>query len=296
MMKPEYRTGRTVVLSPVSEQCIRAFEKGLRIKTGMSAGADISDSSQAATASAGALRSFFLDGPAGRLEALLNAGQADSPYAVLVCHPHPKGGGTMHNKVVYHAAKTFSGLGWPVLRFNFRGTGLSEGEHDGRAEVEDVRSALDWLASEFKRPIVAAGFSFGSAMGLKATSNYADDQVRIAGFAALGLPTAAEGRHYTYPFLPTCTFPKLFLSGDRDQYAPAEQIREIVATAVEPKRLVLIPGADHFFTGHLPAMRSALDEWLQDTFPEDAILKDTFLNKRGEGDDFQSPSRSSNQG
>jgi uncharacterized protein len=237
----------------------------------MSLGADISVSTQPTSATAGALRSFFLDGPAGRLEALLNAGHPEAPYAVLLCHPHPKGGGTMHNKVVYHAAKTFSSLGWPVLRFNFRGTGLSQGEHDGRAETGDVRTGLDWLTNEFKKPIVAAGFSFGAAMGLKTASHYP----YVAGFAALGLPTAAEDRHYHYPFLPGCAFAKLFLSGDRDQYAPVAQIREIVATAVEPKRLVLVPGADHFFTGHLPAMQTALSEWLRDTFTN------TLLDGRG---------------
>src|SRR5580700_1722279 len=87
-----------------------------------------------------------LRGPAGRLEALLNTGREDAPFAALVCHPHPSGGGTMHNKVVYHAMKALSSVGLPVLRFNFRGTGLSEGEHDhGRGEQDDVRAALDWL-------------------------------------------------------------------------------------------------------------------------------------------------------
>jgi alpha/beta superfamily hydrolase len=168
----------------------------------------------------------------------------------------------MHNKVVYHATKVFLGLGWPVLRFNFRGTGLSEGEHDGRAEVDDVRAGLDWLSAEYGKPIVAAGFSFGAAMGLRAA--YGDDRVR--GFAALGLPTHAEGRNYTYPFLPECGFPKLLLSGDRDQYAPVEQLQAVFAEAAEPKRLELIPDANHFFIGHLSAMQEALGEWLNDTF------------------------------
>jgi alpha/beta superfamily hydrolase len=210
-----------------------------------------------------AIRSFFLDGRAGRLEALLNEGRPDAPFATVLCHPHPKGGGTMHNKVVYHAMKTIHGLGWPVLRFNFRGTGLSDGEHDGRAEADDVLTALDWLAADYKLPIVAAGFSFGAAMGLKAASTYPG----IRGFAALGLPTHAEGRDYTYPHLPECTFPKLFLSGDRDQYAPAAQLTAIADSAPEPKRLVFIPGADHFFTGHLSAMQAALGQWLDFTFP-----------------------------
>src|ERR1700733_15427575 len=110
-----------------------------------------------------------LHGPAGRLEALLNTGREDAPFSALVCHPHPSGGGTMHNKVVYHAMKVLSSVGLPVLRFNFRGTGLSEGEHDqGHGEQDDVRAALDWLEQNFKRPILFAGFSFGSGVGLRA--------------------------------------------------------------------------------------------------------------------------------
>jgi alpha/beta superfamily hydrolase len=224
-------------------------------------------STQPQTHSPAAIRSFFLDGPAGRLEALLNEGRSDAPFATLLCHPHPLGGGTMHNKVVYHAAKVFMSLGWPVLRFNFRGTGLSEGAHDGLLEADDVRAGLDWLTSEFRKPIVAAGFSFGSAMALKAAGTWRHDQVEIRGFAALGLPTRAEGRDYLYPHLATLAFPKLFLSGDRDQYAPAAQLKSVVDAAAEPKQLVLIDGGDHFFTGHLPAMQAALGQWLKQTFP-----------------------------
>ena len=209
------------------------------------------------------IRSFFLDGPAGRLEALLNAGAPSATHAGLICHPHPLGGGTMHNKVVYRAAKVFSGLGWPVLRFNFRGVGLSQGEHDGRAEARDVTAALDWLAASFRKPIVAAGFSFGAATGLKAASVRED----VAGFAALGLPTHAEGREYRYPYLEACHFPKLFLSGDRDQYAAMDELRAVVDAAPEPKQLVTIGGADHFFTGQLEAMQAALGTWLRECFP-----------------------------
>jgi alpha/beta superfamily hydrolase len=212
-----------------------------------------------------AIRSFQIGGPAGYLEALLNEGHPDAPFAALMSHPHPKGGGTMHNKVVYHAAKVFSSLGWPVLRFNFRGTGLSEGAHHGSHEDEDVRAALDWLTAEYQKPIVAAGFSFGAAMGLKACSTYPG----IQGFAALGLPTDAEGRTYSYPYLAGCLFPKLFLSGDRDQYAPIDHLRSVVAAAPEPKQLVTIAGADHFFLGYLPAMQSALAGWLRQTFLPD---------------------------
>ena len=232
----------------------------------MTASTDKSVFSEAnAPAAPSAIRSFYLQGPAGRLEALLNEGRPDAPFATLICHPHPLGGGTMHNKVVYHAAKVFSGLGWPVLRFNFRGTGLSEGKHDGRVEIEDVHAGLDWLRQEYGKPIVAAGFSFGAAMGLKACC----EDPAIRGFTALGLPTHADGRDYTYPYLASCTFPKLFLSGDRDQYAPAAQLSAIADSASEPKQFVLIPNADHFFAGHLPAMQAALGKWLNSTFLPD---------------------------
>src|SRR5579863_4042745 len=101
-----------------------------------------------------AVRNVELAGPAGRLEALLNTGAPKAEFAALVCHPHPKGGGTMHNKVVFHAMKVLNdpewGFGFPVLRFNFRGTGLSAGAHDGEAEAGDVAAALDWLENAYK--------------------------------------------------------------------------------------------------------------------------------------------------
>src|SRR5438876_10726132 len=115
------------------------------------------------------IRALFLSGPTGRLEALLNAGSENATHAGLVCHPHPLHVGTMHNKVVFHAMKALNSFGFPVLRFNFRGTGLSHDRHDeGRGEAEDVRSALDWLDKEFHLPIIFAGFSFGAAVGLQA--------------------------------------------------------------------------------------------------------------------------------
>jgi len=103
------------------------------------------------------IRSLFLQGPAGQLEALLNEGAESATHAALVCHPHPMFGGTMHNKVVFHAMKALNGFGFPVLRFNFRGAGLSQGEHDeGLGEVEDVRTGLQWLRDRFHLPIIFA--------------------------------------------------------------------------------------------------------------------------------------------
>lgn len=206
------------------------------------------------------LRSIDLHGPTGRLEALLNEGMPDSPYAVLVCHPHPLGGGTMHNKVVYHAMKVFQGLGMPVLRFNFRGTGLSEGAHDhGVGEREDVRAALDWLESAYHKPLLVAGFSFGAAVSLAAAYN----DPRVKALIGLGIPTRAEGRDYTYGFLSACEKPKLFISGDHDQYGPRAQVEAIVQNAATPKELHFIPQADHFFVGKLDTMQAAIRSWVE---------------------------------
>ena len=204
-----------------------------------------------------------LHGPAGRLEAVLNTGLDNAPYAALVCHPHPPSGGTLHNKVVYHAMKAFSSFGLPVLRFNFRGVGLSEGVHDhGHGEQDDVRAALDWLDLNLRKPILFAGFSFGSNVGMRACCN----DPRVSGIVALGLPVEAEGRRYSYKYLPTCTQPKLFLSGGADIYGPREIVEQVVATAPEPKKLVFIDDADHFFLGKLPLMQAALKEWLAEHF------------------------------
>lgn len=211
-----------------------------------------------------------LRSPAGRLEAVLNSGRPDAPYAVLLCHPHPKGGGTMHNKVVYHAMKAFTSLGLPVLRFNFRSVGLSEGTFDhGLGEQEDVLAALDWLEQDLDLPILSAGFSFGSYVSLRA--NCGDR--RVKGSLALGLPIRAEGRDYSYEFLAECAQPKLFISGDHDQYGPRNLIERVVSLAPEPKQLVWIQGADHFFQGvpespapKLSRMQQEITSWLERQF------------------------------
>jgi alpha/beta superfamily hydrolase len=205
------------------------------------------------------IKSFFLPGPAGRLEALLNEGRAGASHAALVCHPHPLFGGTMHNKVVYHAMKTLHSFGFPVLRFNFRGAGLSEGEHDrGEGEVDDVRAALNWLDSEFHLPIVFCGFSFGAATGLQA----ACDDPRVKGMISLGTPIAVEDRGYSYSFLKDCAKPKLFVSGSLDKYSPYAALQRVVELTPEPKQLVVVEGADHFFEGHLQEMQAAIHAWI----------------------------------
>jgi uncharacterized protein len=218
------------------------------------------------------IRSLFLAGPAGRLEALLNAGLANATHAAVVCHPHPLFGGTLHNKVVFHTMKALNSFGFPVLRFNFRGTGLSEGEHDhGRGEVDDVRTALDWLDAEFHLPLIFAGFSFGAAVGLRAACP--DARVKIA--ISIGTPVAPVAsddsddselpRTYSFDFLRTCAKPKLFISGSRDPFGPRQKLEALVASAADPKKLVLIDSADHFFAGRLHELRQSIEIWVERT-------------------------------
>jgi alpha/beta superfamily hydrolase len=209
-----------------------------------------------------AIRSFFLNGPAGQLEALLNAGSPNATHAALVCHPHPVYGGTLHNKVVFHAMKAINSFGVPVLRFNFRGAGLSQGAHDhGAGEIDDVRTALDWLDHEFHLPIIFAGFSFGAAVGLRV----ACPDERNPAIISLGTPVSPiDNRSYDYDFLRTCTKPKLFVSGSRDQFATKAKLEALVSSLPEPKKLVIIEAADHFFEGRLREMREAIELWLRD--------------------------------
>ena len=204
-------------------------------------------------------RTLFLNGPAGRLEALLwTSPQEEPPRVAVVCHPHPLFGGTMHNKVVFQVAKTLHQHGIPVLRFNFRGAGLSEGKHDkGRGETGDVRAALDYLAKEFPgKPILLAGFSFGSYVGLRVGC----EDSRVTELVGLGIPVNDSD----LSFLIECEKPRLILQGGRDQYGARERVESLFARMPEPKKLVFVEGADHFFAGKLPQMGRALSEWLDE--------------------------------
>ena len=217
-------------------------------------------------AQSSSIRSLFLDGPAGRLEALLNTGAERATHAALVCHPHPLYGGTLHNKVVFHAMKALNNFGYPVLRFNFRGAGLSQGEHDhGIGEVDDVRTALDWVDRECHLPMIFAGFSFGAAVGLRV----ACADARVAAVIGLGLPVdAIDDRVYDFEFLRGCMKPKLFVSGDRDQFGPRAKLQRVVEALPEPKKLVIVEGADHFFEGRLRELREAIETWIKESVPD----------------------------
>ena len=200
-------------------------------------------------------------GPAGRLEGIYRpASEAASggppPGSAVVCHPLPTHGGTMHNKVVFRAAKAFERAGWSVLRFNFRGVGRSEGSFtDGIGEAHDVSAALDWLAARSPgAPLAVGGFSFGSVAGLPVGAR----DERVARLVGIGVPVD----RFPFERLASTSKPKLFVQGDRDEHGPVERLRARLARVALPRELVVIEGADHFFTGLLDELEGAIAKWL----------------------------------
>jgi uncharacterized protein len=195
----------------------------------------------------------------GQLEAILKEPRTGPPKGVaLVLHPHPLGGGTMHNKVVFRAAAALNDARLITLRLNFRGVGQSTGEHDeGRGERDDARAGLDYLAANYSGlTITLCGFSFGARVGLDVGIN--DDRVRFL----IGIGTPLE--KYDFSFLQACRKPLLLVHGEHDEFGDAERLRQL-ATELEQKtqvRLVVIPGAGHFFEGHLDELKAAITTWL----------------------------------
>jgi alpha/beta superfamily hydrolase len=196
------------------------------------------------------IESLFLDGPAGRLEALLEEPgfeecDGEPREAALVCHPHPQHGGTMHNKVVYRIARGLRSAGAVVLRFNYRGVHLSEGEYaHGEGELEDARAALAYLRGRYPGlPFTLAGFSFGSRIVLKLGC----EGIGARRVIAVGFPTTYKDRS----FLEGCTVPKVFVQSTRDQYGPISELEPLVAALPEPRKLIVVEAGDHFFAGSL---------------------------------------------
>ena len=204
-----------------------------------------------------------IPGPAGALEALLewNPEAAAAGLSAIVCHPHPLYGGTMHAKVVFRAAKAALQLGVPVLRFNFRGVGASEGDYDhGLGEREDVAAALDYLALRMPRtPVCMMGFSFGSWAGLAAGA--ADP--RVSALIGLGLPAA-----WSFDFLRGVTKPKLIIQGTQDVYGPRPTVQALFDRLDEPKRLYWVEGADHFFTQRLEEVQTVIRGFLKEVLDD----------------------------
>ncbi len=207
---------------------------------------------------------LFITAPHGRLEAILKEPRADGAAqprgAALVLHPHPLHGGTMHNKVVFRAARALNDAGLISLRINFRGVGLSTGTHDhARGEQEDARAALDYLSANYPElPITLAGFSFGARVGLEV--GIADE--RLLRLIGLGTPI----NMYDFSFLRTCRRPVLFVHGERDEFGDAAQLQKLAAElpAAAQARVEIIPGAGHFFEGQLDEMQCVITEWMNE--------------------------------
>jgi uncharacterized protein len=208
-------------------------------------------------------RNLFLAGPAGRLEAILwTPTRPGKPsLAAVLCHPHPLFGGTLHNKVIYQAAKSLDALGIPVLRFNFRGAGLSAGQHDrGLGEKRDVHAAIDFLAAEFSGiPLLVGGFSFGSWVGLQV--GCADS--RVQELIALGIPVNSSD----FTYLESCSKFKLMVQGTSDEFGSWENVEKVVAHIPGDTRLCFVQGADHFFAGQLEQLDQAISTWLTERHP-----------------------------
>jgi alpha/beta superfamily hydrolase len=215
-----------------------------------------------------------IDGPAGRLEALLDepaaargvgtdglltTGRAEGLRAAVVFgHPHTEYGGTMHTKVVYQAAKALTRIGCAVLRFNFRGAGASAGAFtNGPGEMDDFRAALDFMQARHSgAPMWAAGMSFGAWVALAVGA--ADP--RISTLIGIALPLS----RYDFESVAQSHKPKFFIQGERDELCPLKEMREFYARAAEPKELVVIDGADHLFDGKVSDVADAIEDLLGD--------------------------------
>jgi alpha/beta superfamily hydrolase len=192
------------------------------------------------------IESLFMPGPAGRLEALIEEPDDQAPReAVLICHPHPQFGGTMHNKVVYRMARGMRRAGAVALRFNYRGVNKSEGTYDeGIGELEDARAALGFLRSRYPElPFTLAGFSFGSRIILKLGCEIPGATRLIAvGFPAGDPASRALG---------ACEIPRVFIQSTNDEFGPRDAMESYFASLEGPKELIWVEARDHFFAGAL---------------------------------------------
>jgi alpha/beta superfamily hydrolase len=202
---------------------------------------------------------LFIPAEHGQLEAILKEPRSGPHKGVaLVLHPHPLGGGTMHNKVVFRAAAALNDAGLTTLRINFRGVGQSTGQHDeGRGERDDVRAGLDYLSEHYpNQHITLCGFSFGARVGLEV--GIADARVRYL----IGVGTPLD--KYDFEFLQACRKPLLLVHGEHDEYGDVERVKQMSAELEQHTqvRLVVIPGADHFFENRLDELKHAITAWI----------------------------------
>lgn len=202
------------------------------------------------------LRHVDIFGKAGRLEALYRELQDPAGVAVI-CHPLPTGGGTLHNKVVFRAARGLENANVATLRFNFRGVGASGGTFDaGEGEQDDFLAALDWMKKKHPdKPVLAGGFSFGAWVASRAGCEV--DYVR--GLFLIGAPV----NNYDFGFLAHCEKSMLFLHGTQDEHGDVNKLEKIVEH-VRNAESVIVTGADHFFTKQIEAVEETIRAWAEE--------------------------------
>jgi hypothetical protein len=207
------------------------------------------------------LGNLFIPVSHGRLEAILKEPRdGDVRGVALLLHPHPLGGGTMHNKVVFRAGAAMNDAGLVVLRINFRGVGQSTGTHDdGVGESEDVQAGLDYLAEHYPdKEITLAGFSFGARVGIEV--GIANE--KVVRLISIGTPV----EKYDFSFLEACLKPILFVHGDKDEFGSVTKLQQLV-NRLKPEahaRLEVIEGAGHFFERHLDKLKQIITDWVND--------------------------------
>jgi alpha/beta superfamily hydrolase len=203
-----------------------------------------------------ALRHVDLHSSAGRLEALYRDLQDPAGVAV-VCHPHPLGGGTLHNKVVFRAARGLENANVATLRFNFRGAGASQGVHDaGEGEQADVQAAIDWMMKTHPRTkLIVGGFSFGSWVA----SRVACEMPEVAAIFLIGAPV----NKYDFGYLKYCEKPMLFLHGTQDEHGDVAKLEALVEH-IRGAESVIVTGADHFFTKQLEVVEETVRAWAEE--------------------------------
>ncbi len=199
---------------------------------------------------------LFIDGPVGRLEAIIESPAEGVPMGIaVVCHPHPQHGGTMHNKVAHTLARAFVRLDFSVLRFNFRGTEASEGHYDeGIGELDDTLTAIAWMRHRNPADTLwLAGFSFGAAIAVRAAiGETVRDQISGLVSVAPAVSRLASGLLSQ----PQC--PWLIVQGDEDELVDIEDTIEWVNTLEPGPELLVISGGEHFFHGRLIDLREAV--------------------------------------
>jgi hypothetical protein len=201
-------------------------------------------------------------GPEGRLEGRYHpAGQPHAPIA-LVLHPHPQGGGTMNNKVVYHLYQAFARRGFSVLRFNFRGVGRSQGVFDnGIGELSDAAAALDWM-QQFNVDAAScwvAGYSFGAWIGMQLLMR----RPEIRGFISISPPANL----FDFSFLAPCPASGLIVQGTGDEIVTPASVQKLVDKLKTQKHITIdhqtVDGANHFYEAELEQLIGAVDGYLE---------------------------------